>query len=312
MAERVGAPLLPANPADPTGLDRLERSAMRALAARVNTSTKAYIAVLDRIPAEPAVNAKQYTFQLDQGRLSMFLGTAGDTTDRLFLEGGRESLWFFESFVSVAYARGTVQEYTNLARQSPVYAAGRRSVQDLVQTDAYRMRTALIAAREYEEMAGLSGVVKESMARVLTDGISRGLNPREIAKNLGKEAKTITRARANMIARTEITTALRRARWDEHDDAQEEYGLRSLLMHYSALSPTTRISHATRHADLFTSEQVREWYSTGANAINCKCAQISVLVDADNKPLVPAIIERAKKTEQKMRASGRGPWGQEG
>ncbi|MDX7019109.1 phage head morphogenesis protein, partial [Klebsiella aerogenes] len=81
------------------------------------------------------------------------------------------------------------------------------------------LRMALVRARVFEEMKGLSGQVKADMARILTDGIARGLNPREVAINLTNQAGIETR-RANRIARTEIPSALRRARLDEADEAK--------------------------------------------------------------------------------------------
>ncbi len=143
-------------------------------------------------------------------------------------------------------------------------------------------------------MKGLTAEVKANMTRVLTDGLARGLNPLEIARTL-KATTSLSQARANRIARTEITTALRRARLDESDDARDRFGLKSLMMQISALSPTTRKWHAERHGQLFTSDEVREWLATGANSINCKCVFISVLVDDDGNPLNPIIQERAQK-----------------
>lgn len=310
MARKPKAPILPSKPTDPTGVDALERRAIRDFASRMRKIGKAYVAGLNRIPAEPAVN-KRYSFQLDPFLLSSILSQAGAEVDALLLEGGEQSVWLFETYVSAAYRRGTAQEFASLAQQSPAYRAGQEALISVLQSEPYRRRIALIAAREYEEMLGLSGGVKAAMSRILTDGVARGLNPRDVAKLLTTQAG-IEAGRARRIARTEITTALRRARWDEHDDAQERYGLRTMLMHYSALSPTTRINHAARHARLYTSDQVRDWYSQGAEAINCKCSQISVLVDSNNKPLVPQIVDRARAAERKMRAEGRGPWAKEG
>lgn len=299
--------ILPIHPTDPTSTDTLERRAMRDFSRRLKEISKAYVAGLDRIPVEPVVNTK-YVYQLDPTVLAMILGGAGDTADRILLEGGAENVWFFSAYVSNAYLKGTTQEFANIAAQSVAYKASVESVATIVRSQAYQTRIALIAAREYEEMKGLSAAVKTSMGRILTDGVARGYHPRKVAKALVAQVG-IEESRANRIARTEITTALRRARWDEHDDAQDKYGIRSMLMHYSALSPTTRIKHAERHAQLYTSDEVRDWYSVDGNAINCKCTQISVLVDEKNKPLVPSIVERAKATEQKMKANGRGPWG---
>lgn len=300
------APILPAKPSDPTGVDRLERGAMREFARRMRKIRDAYIEGLNRIPAEPAVN-RRYAFNLDPLLLSSILSRSGGEVDAQLLEGGEQSVWFFSAYVSTAYQRGTAQQFVNLAQQSSAYAGGQESLATILRSDPYRRRIALIAAREFEEMQGLGGGVKANMARILTDGMARGLNPRDIAKTLTVQAQIEAR-RASMIARTEITTALRRARLDESEDAQERYGLKSMEMHYSALSPTTRLTHAQRHGNLYTVEQQRNWWAQGANSINCKCSTISVLVDDAGKPLVPAIIERARETEKKMRAKGKGPW----
>lgn len=301
--------ILPTRPLDPTGVDSMERAAMRDFRARMTKIRKAYKDVLDRIPTDLAINAK-YAYRLDPAVLAQALSGAGATVDAILLEGGADQLWFFQQYVKVAYARGTQQEYANLKNQSPVYQAARTTLAELMNRPAYLNRVALIAAREFEEMQGLGAQTKKNMARVLTDGLVRGKNPRDVAKALVRQAG-IEESRANRIARTEITGALRRARWDEHDDAVDGMGLSFKLMHYSALSPTTRRKHAERHAMLFTSEQVREWYSQDGNGIHCKCNQISVLVDENGDPVVPRIVERARATERKMRARGQGPWAQE-
>lgn len=301
------SPILPSNRADPTGVDRLERGAIREFERRIKLIARSYIAGLERIPVEPAVN-QRYTFQLDPALLSLILNTSAEEVAAILLEGGEENLWFFERFAGVAYQRGTAQAYSNLANQSSVYQAGRESLARLLTQPAYRRRIALIRAREFEEMEGLTGQIRANMSRVLTDGIARGLNPREVAKNLMTQAGIESRVRANRIARTEITTALRRARWDETEEAQEAYGLRTMLLHVSALSPTTRYKHALRNGNLYTVDEVRDWYSQDANAINCKCSQIEVLVNEQNEPLVPAIVDRVRATGRRVKASVGGPW----
>lgn len=292
-------PILPTNPADPTGADALERSAMRALRVRVRRVRKAYADAIERFDPEPLVtNARRYTYRLDPFVLNSVLQDLDGYIDSLFLEGGVETGWFFQGYVEQAYQRGTLQQHKNLARQSASYRGGTESLASLLRSEPYRRRLALIASREFEEMKGLAGDLKANMGRVLTDGLGRGMNPREIAKRLTSQAG-IEERRAERIARTEVTTALRRARLDEAQDAQDLYGLRSLEMHFSALSPTTRETHAARHGKLFTVDQQRDWWAEGANSINCKCSSITVLVDASNKPLFPAIIQRARKMRKK-------------
>ena len=301
--------ILPANLRDPTGIDRLEKGAMREFSKRMRKVRQAYIDALNQIPADLAVN-ERYTFRLDQALLAALYAELSITVDSILLEGGEQDNWFLRAYVEVAYQRGTAQAYVNLAQQSDAYQAGRMSLDSLLRSPPYLARVGLIKARAFEEMKGLSGQIKADMGRVLADGIGRGKNPREIARNLTEQAGIETR-RANRIARTEVPMALRRARWDEKDQAADDYGVVSKLMHISALSPTTRPNHAARHAKLFTSDQVRDWYAVDGNAINCRCSQVEILVDDDGKPVVPAIIERAKKNYAVMKAKGKGAWTEE-
>ncbi|EOL9041348.1 phage minor head protein [Cronobacter turicensis] len=285
--------ILPANKLDPIGVDRLERGAMRDYAKRLKKISSRYIELLNRIPAEPAVN-QRYTFQLDPTLLSMLLQNGDSLVDEILLQGGEFNPWLFQDYVSPSYQRGTAQEFANLSQQSPAYGADRGSVQDILLSDAYQNRLVLVRARTFEEMKGLSADVKQNLSRVLTDGIGRGQNPKEVARRI-RDQVGIEQGRANRIARTEITTALRRARWDEHDAASDDLGLNVRLLHLSALSPTTRQTHALRHGRLYTSEEVRDWYSVNGNAINCKCSQVTVLVDEKGVPLNSSVIDIARK-----------------
>lgn len=302
MATKPKAAVLPRDWRDPAGVDALERRAMRDMSARLRRVGKVYREALGRIPAEPTVN-RRYTFQLVPTLLKSLLAQLDIEIATIFLEGGEDGLWFSRLYVEVAARRGAAQAFANLAQQSPAYKSGRGSLQELLGSEPFLRRMALVRARAFEEMKGLSQQVTAGMSRVLTEGIGRGLNPREIASNLTAQTG-IEEVRAHRIARTEIPMALRRARWDETEEAKEEFGLRTLEMHLSALSPTTRASHAARHAKLFTIEQVRDWWSEGANAINCKCSTASVLVDKNGKPLVDIAIEHAKKAKRAMEARG--------
>ncbi|EKQ7192537.1 phage minor head protein [Klebsiella oxytoca] len=299
--KKTKPPILPRNYQDPTGADALERRAMKDFARRMNKIGKAYKSALDKIPSSLAVNAR-YEYQLNPTLLSIILNDASYLVDQVLLEGGDYDLWFYE-YVDLAAEKGTGQAYANLSQQSPVYAAGRESLSAILISEPYQRRMALVNARMFEEMKGLSAEVKRDMARVLTEGIGRGLNPREVSRNLTMQIG-IEKRRANRIARTEITTALRRAKWEEDQEAREFYGLKTKLLHISALSPTTRHTHAARHAHLYTNEEVRDWYAKDANSINCKCTQQSVLVDEEGKPIYPDTITKLKQEYKSMQARG--------
>lgn len=301
VAKKTKPPILPRNYQDPTGADALERRAIKDFARRMNKIGKAYKSALDKIPSSLAVNAR-YEYQLNPTLLSIILSDASYLVDQVLLEGGDYDLWFYE-YIDLASEKGAGQSFYNLSQQSPVYAAGRESLASILASDPYQQRMALVHARVFEEMKGLTAEVKRDMSRVLTDGVGRGLNPREVARNLTEQVG-IEKRLANRIARTEVTTALRRAKWDEDDEAQELYGLKTRLLHISALSPTTRRTHAARHAHLYTNEEVREWYAKDANSINCKCSQQSVLVDDSGNPVYPDVITKLKQEYKTMQARG--------
>ncbi|MEQ4618462.1 MAG: hypothetical protein ABN482_10475 [Corticimicrobacter sp.] len=90
------------------------------------------------------------------------------------------------------------------------------------------------------------------------------------------------------------------SKFDTDDDLGEGY----LYMHLSALSPTTRKSHAERHGKLFTAQEVREFWSDPTNVDGCKCTVTAMMVDDDGKPLVPSIVKQARDAYEKMRTRG--------
>lgn len=302
----AGSPILPKSDADPTGVAPIALKAIKDYTRRMRRVLKVYLEALESIPAQPVVNAR-YTFDLDQSLISSIFTNIGFLVDEILNDGGSANPWLFNSYVGVAYDRGVAQELTNLTRQSPAYGARRGTLAQVLQTPPYQRRVALVRARVFEEMKGLTETTKTQMSRVLTEGIASGRNPLEIADNLTQQAG-IEAKRAARIARTETLTALRRARWDETEEASERYDAPTKQLHMSALKPTTRLTHAARHGRLFTTDEVRDWYADGANAINCYCSQIAVLVDEDGEPLNSTILARARKRYEIMKERDEGPW----
>ncbi|EJD6581765.1 minor capsid protein [Providencia rettgeri] len=288
--------------ADPTAVDKLERGAMKAFAKRIKKVSQGYIQLLNRIPSEPVVN-KKYQFDLDPNYLSIILRDGELMVDEVLLQGGEFNNFFFNEYVSTAYERGTAQEYANLAQQSTAYAATQQSVATILLSEPYQLRMALVRARVFEEMKGLSAQVKADMARILTDGIARGLNPREVARNLNEQSGIEIR-RANRVARTEITTALRRARMDEADEASEALNLETRQVHISALSPTTRPNHASRHGKIFTTDEQRDWWAVDGNSINCKCSTVTILTDKEGRPYNDTLLNKLKEEKEAMKERG--------
>jgi len=201
-----------------------------------------------------------------------------------------------------AYREGTARAVDNLAGLSSDYP--RKAVQRLADGDVLR-RATMAGARAFEQMSGFAAQVAKDLSRVLFDAVQSGENPRQTARIIRDRFK-ISLARALMIARTEITMAHRRGRWDEARDAEERFGIRTMLLHNSALiAGRTRRTHAARHGGLFTREEEAAWYSTDGNAINCLCSQTEVTVDKNGKPLFgEKLIARMAERRTQFIAAG--------
>lgn len=294
-------PVLPRNINDPTGQDARERRAIADFAKRIKAIGQHAQAVLaDHKPKVMTLNAvgvevKKYQFNIDENDYEFIGDELDNLIDRLILQGGDAArLWLTVAYVQPAFQQGAAMAYANLAIQSKDYKLSRPNLESILMSPAYRRRLGYVKAREFEEMKGLTADLKRAYRTALLDGMAQGLNPLTIAQNIASTTDT-SLVRAARIARTEVTLALKRSRVDEAEDAAENLGLNIRMMQLSALSPTTRLSHAQRHAKIYTFEQVRVWLATSPNSINCKCTFVEVLVKADGTPLTPQIIERAKK-----------------
>lgn len=295
MKKKAGRPIFPRKKSDPVGTDDLERKAIRAFRVRIRKIGQQYIKALKELKGEPwpqPLTNRDYHYRIDPTSFKTMLDRIGDYVDRLLLEGGFDNLWFLKGYVEPADSRGLSQERANIAAQSATYRASVPEVGILLTTEPYKLRLAMLAARQFELMKGLTGTMKAELGRVLSDGLARGQNPRTVAKQI-RERIGVSESRAERIARTEIPTALRKARMAESARASREYGLSFKQMHMSALSPTTRPSHAARHGRLYTIEEQQEWWEQGSNSINCKCSTITVLVDSKGEPVLPDVQEAA-------------------
>ena len=296
-------PILPRSKVDPAGTNDLETKAIRDFQKRLNRLARLIAELIRRIPVVVVqVNVRRYQYLIDGEEYRRLLASFDELIAAVLLEGGLEELWLLELYVLPAMRRGVGAEWANLSAQSLEYAAMNPTLAEVLRRPEYANRVALVKSRVFEEMEGFSMSVRNIASRILADGIARGQNPLQVAKTLEKGIK-VSAARARRIARTEIPMALRRAGWDEARDARDQLGIRYKLLHLSALSPTTRETHAERHGNLYTDDEVREWYAEAANAINCKCAQRTLMVDKDGNPLVPSTVERAKQMYVRFRRS---------
>lgn len=271
---------------------------------RINRTTKAITDALgdvqdwlinrfEQIPVERIVvnrlfvNSYRYEYQISVTQLEMLVND-------LLIELGLLPNDYVVREVVGAYEQGTGLAVENLANISDDYT---RTITQVLMSDPWQRRAALVGSRVFEEMNGFEGDAGVELGRVLRQAVQDGLNPRDVVDTI-KQRFGVAESRAKRIATTEISGALRRARWDEAQDAESRLGIRVRLMWVSALRPTTRLWHASRHGLLYTIQEVREFYAVNGNSVNCYCTQVETLVDSEGKPVVTRAQDRLLKQKK--------------
>ncbi len=298
---RIGTPIVPRNKADPT-------QSSRQVSRMFNDIEDRYLNIKRRLKelfdqrltgrqretngdqswmmcnndgAEPSlyqVNAGKFIYDMNAAELASLLQIVQTILDDALLDGGSQNLWALE-YVAAEYERGTLNAYTNLSVQSPVYASQTTLIQ-LLSSPAYQNQIASAYISTYSDWKGISDTARADLANVIADSIGRGVNPRETASIVSKQLD-VSMAKAKTIAQTEQVGALRQAQWNETDWAADRLGLNTGLLWLSALKPTTRSWHAIRHGKVYTTEEVRDFYASNGNRYNCYCSQIPVLLNDD-------------------------------
>lgn len=312
---RIGTPIVPRNKADPTQSSRQvsrmfndiedrylnikrrlkELFDQRLTGRQRETNGERSWMMCNNDGAEPSlyqVNAGKFIYDMNAAELASLLQVVQTILDDAFLDGGSQNLWAMD-YVTAEYERGTLNAYTNLSVQSPVYAS-QTTLMQLLSSPAYQNQIASAYISTYSDWKGISDTARADLANVIADSIGRGINPRETASIVSKRLD-VSMAKAKNIAQTEQVGALREAQWNETDWAADRLGLNTGLLHLSALKPTTRQTHAYWHGKVRTTEAVRAWYAVDGNKYHCYCGQIPVLLNDEGSIFNKGLADKLKK-----------------
>jgi hypothetical protein len=244
-------------------------------------------------------NAGTYIYDMTAIQLADLLQRVQVILDDALLDGGSQNLWAFD-YVGAEYERGTLNAFTNLSVQSPLYAQ-QTTLMQLLSTAAYQNQIAAAYVATYSDWVGISDTARADLANVISDALGRGVNPRETAGIISKRLD-VSMAQAKNIAQTEQVGALRKAQWQETDWAKDRLGLNTAILWLSALKATTRTWHAARHGRTYTTEEVEAFYAERGNRYHCYCANIPVILGDDgkvvNEGLVSRLAEERKQWQQ--------------
>lgn len=316
---RIGAPIVPRNKADPTQSSRQVSRMFNDIEDRYLNIKRRLKALFDQRltgkqretnaqqswmlcnneGAEPSlyqVNAGKFIYDMTAAELADLLQVAQSILDDELLDGGSQNLWAMD-YVIAEYDRGTLNAFTNLSVQSQVYAS-QTTLQQLLNSPGHLNQVAAARLTTFSDWKVISDTARGDLTNIITDAVARGVSPRDTAQVISKRLD-VSMSKAKTIAQTEQVGALRQAQWNETDWAADRLGLNTGLLWLSALKPSTRAWHASRHGKVYTTEEVRDFYSEMKNRANCYCSQIPVLLTDDgqiyNEGLADKLAAERKK-----------------
>lgn len=222
--------------------------------------------------------ARLTTLELTAAQVAAILADLDVVVNRWLLEGGPSGLWFSE-YTQESAQEGAKQAVANLGRLTVDYT---RTIEQVVYSDAFINRVALARVADYSEFTNLSADLRNRLASAVTQAVANGDGVKVATKAIQASLETSAK-KARMYAQTSIPGALREARMAENDYARESLGIRTALLWTSALKPTTRANHASRHGRTYSTNEVRDFYSRDGNRYNCYCAVTDCLIDEEGK-----------------------------
>ncbi|ROS21192.1 SPP1 gp7 family putative phage head morphogenesis protein [Raoultella terrigena] len=238
------------------------------------------------------VNAGKFIYDMSAQELAELLEAVQAILDDYLLDGGEQNLWAMD-YVAGEAQRGTLEAFNNLSQQSQVYAS-QTTIQQLLNSPGYLNQIAAARLTTFSDWKVISDTARGDLTNIITDAVARGGNPRETASVISKRLD-VSMSKAKTIAQTEQVGALRQAQWNETDWAADRLGLNTGLLWLSALKPTTRTWHASRHGKVYTTEEVRDFYAENGNRYNCYCSQIPVLLNDDGSIFNKGLTENLAK-----------------
>lgn len=295
-------PIIPGPNSDRTGTLPILRRALREINRRWTGLQADVLAAFNSIPAY-VINAGEtvdlYRYGLTQDQMARLSAELQAAVER-WIADGRDpaNLFWWSQYVSETAQLGTAQTVANLGNLSPAYAAA-RSIEMVIYSEPYVQRLALAQFRDQAHWTGLAAQQKSELAQVIGRAVTDGKSPRAIADEI-KERLGVSLSKAKSYAQTDLTDTLRQARWAESEQAQEDFGIKIGLLWTSALLPTTRPWHSSRHGRVYTTAEVKAFYGQRGNVFRCHCSTTEALLDADGKPILTPKL-KAKMQGEKVK-----------
>ena len=243
-------------------------------------------------------NVKIHTNELDWLEL---LGNAIDdiTTEELLTSVIAGSLvgGFLGNRIGKEFDKGLLVAYRGIAKQSDDYAKG-TSFMDLsnfaAKSKKQQLDLDLMAWQEF------SAELKTKVVNIVKNAKDNGVTEKQLHDLIRDGFKKLT-TKAQKLTLNRLLSGYREAKLIAAELAERQYGFKMVLLWVSALKPTTRPHHGSRHGKFYTIAEVKAFYSDVSNVYNCYCTIREVRVVKDKPVIKESVLRRMKKEQAKWR-----------
>lgn len=232
-------------------------------------------------------NSARYEYQVDASLETYINSQFKSILEEEILSGSEfwTNRFFMTHYINEAMNDGVADSFESAVRISTGTDAAAMleltSVTAQLASPAFQDRINMMNGRVFEMMSGLTADTRAQLRFTLSESMARGLGIRDIT-GLINNRLGVSMGRAERIARTEINNAYTNSYMQESEDLNKTTMGGSAWeikqCHRSALSPTTRPTHAARHGTVSTMTEQLEWWAENGR-INCLCSTLDVLVN---------------------------------
>jgi len=302
------------NRKDPTGQYRNRRRTTKKINQRLDSTKRTVLELFKSIPysikvEKTVINQEGvvYDYRISPTELDQIRKQIELTLNSELLETNNDQVtpnWWYKGEIEQPYRQGTLEE-TNHFNQLIAFAAilgitgkfdmpaEKVAPESMVLSRAYREKLQGLYISSFNVVKGLSQKTSSQIFNVINDGLNSNLSRKQIISQI-VERYDVSKSNAKRIVYTEVNKAYNDAKSNAAKTISRETGLEAGVIHYSALTPTTRTTHADRHGNAYSVSDQNEWWDQGANRINCKCSVETVLIDSKGNPIKTPQQEKIK------------------
>ena len=253
-------------------------------------------------PAFPVTN-QRWRFLTDDAKLDQFGQWLATEQGIVPTPAGNIDDAWFSTYTEEGYRKGAGRAFDDVRK--PALASGNEGAMSwftggreefLRQSFARPVAIAkvkLLAGRVFTELKGVTDVMGQQLTRELADGLVQGMNPREIARGMAKRVDTLSRTRAEVIARTEII----RAHGEGQLDALESLGMEEVgVMAEWTTTPDDRLCDLCAPLE-GTVLKISEARGLLPRHPNCRCTYIPANIGEDPEGQIRGKAKVAKSSK---------------